>query len=123
MVTQIIALIPWATLIEKAPQLIDGAVRLYHSVGKSRIRIPATINLASASHELDAEKLTTTVRALEAALTTLNAQMAEASLLIEDLATANRSLAIAGRRYKIWLIALSAMTAASIVASMTTLLR
>lgn len=115
MASTIIGLVPWATLIEKAPDIFDGAVKLYRSLGKSRAGLPTTIDLvAVGTTELDSAKLAETVRALETALATLNAQMTDASNLIQQLAESNAALVRATSRHGRWLVASAVVSAVSL---------
>lgn len=107
--------IPWAMLLDNAPAVIDGAQRLMRATGISRKRIPETIDISVAgSGQIDTAKLKAAVETLEASLSDLNRQMAEAAVLIKALAASNDALIKAGHLHRKLLIVLGSVAALGI---------
>ena len=121
-VIQAATLVPWGTLIEKMPEIIDGASRLLQATGITRKKIAADLDIVVAgSNQVDPNKLKETVDSLEASLLTLNKQVSEAALLIKELAETNKSLVAAGQLHRKWLFGLGAATTLSLLLSIIAL--
>jgi hypothetical protein len=105
-----LASVPWGTIIDAAPSVIEGASKLLRQIGLTKSKIPATDTLALVNlGKIDAGELSKTVAALEASLSGLNAQMSTATSLIAELAEANRLLAARVYAHRLWLRVLAAM--------------
>lgn len=101
----VIRLIPWVTLIKKAPEIIAHASSLLESTGVTRKKIPSHTDLQNAqSEKIDQTRLVETVKALEESLLGLNDQLTEAGVLIKQLAESNANLLKAGQRQQNWFI-------------------
>jgi len=108
--------LPWATIFERAPGIVDGAAKLMQAAGLARAKIPeAGDYLTDARGKLDKEKLSTTFDAIESSLRDLNDQIKQAGTLISDLAVSNQQLAAAVKRQRTLLRAATLVSVVSIV--------
>ena len=107
--------VPWGMLIDRMPEIIDGASRLLQTTGVMRKKIPVDVELiAAGTNQVDPNKLKITVDALEASLLGLNKQMNEAAILIKDLAETNKELVRAGNLHRKWLFRIAALAIVSL---------
>ena len=111
--------VPWGKLIERMPQIVDGASRLLQATGITRRKIAADLEIvATATGQIDAKRLMETVDAIEESLLDLNRQVSEAAILIAELAETNRSLARAVGLHRIWIAGLGLTALSSSVISL-----
>lgn len=107
--------VPWGLLIDRMPDIIDGASRLMKAAGIARKSIPASVSLVEpGSNEVDSARLKATVNSHEESLLVLNKQMHEAAELIKDIAETNKLLVRAGALHRRWLIGLGTISLASL---------
>lgn len=91
----VLKLVPWGEVISKAPEIADGAKKLWKAVAKKPSTSEATT--AAPSSELSPEALSlaslqTQMAAAEARITDLHTQMLESTELLEALADQNTQL-------------------------------
>jgi hypothetical protein len=94
----VLALIPWATLIQMAPAIVDNTTKLIKAVRGTQERLPVQSDVVDeAKGALDVDGVAGAIRQIEGSLVDLNGQMADASLLLNELAESNRLLAETAR--------------------------
>lgn len=91
----VLKMVPWGEVISKAPEIADGAKKLWKAVGKKQA--PAETPTEATPSELSPEVLSlaslqTQLAAAEARITDLHTQMLESTELIEALADQNTEL-------------------------------
>ena len=86
--------IPWSDVISTAPVVVDGAKKLWHSVGKQPAPAQlAPVTSAASPHEAPAiAALQARIAALEVEAADLHGQMVASSELIKALAEQNTQL-------------------------------
>ena len=100
--------IPWTDVISTAPVVVDGAKKLWHTVGKK----PALAQLAPVSPASPHEAR---IAALEAEAADLHGQMVASSELIKALAEQNTQLIRRIETSRVRLLWLAVVTAATAV--------
>lgn len=80
--------VPWADVISAAPTVVDGARKLWNSVGRKPPPPALPSEPADASHAAPEAR----IAALEATVRSLHQQMVESSKLIQALAEQNAQL-------------------------------
>lgn len=116
--------VPWKTLAENVPDIIDGATALFKRIGRTRSDIPAATDIVSpATLKIDTEKLIGAVAALESSMLNLNNQVSDAAKLIGELAENNKELVRAGQIHKKALVALSFLFIANFAVTIWIILR
>lgn len=113
----VLKMVPWGEVISKAPEIADGAKKLWKAVGKKQA--PAETPTEATPSELSPEVLSlaslqTQLAAAEARITDLHTQMLESTELIEALADQNTQLI---KRLEVNRIKIQWMTRAVIVFS------
>jgi hypothetical protein len=90
----VLAQIPWGKVLEKAPDIADGAGRLWRSVSRRRSDDHAAerVEAAAADHADATDPVTRRLRAAEQDIAQLHEQMKAASALIRDLTEQNAQL-------------------------------
>ena len=86
--------IPWTDVISTAPVVVDGAKKLWHTVGKKPIpaELASVASPASPGDALGIATLQARIAALEAEAADLHGQMVSSSELIKALAEQNTQL-------------------------------
>lgn len=84
--------VPWTDLLRNAPQIADGAKKLWKSVSRTAADDAATQPLTRGSTPAPHAELAAQVRTLEVRLADLHQQMVESSALIQSLADQNAQL-------------------------------
>ena len=87
--------IPWGQVVENAPKVAEGAVKLWNSVTHRKKLDPIQDTKAAASADetaSEADRLKARLLALEDSVTRLQEQMQASSKLIKDLAEQNTQL-------------------------------
>ena len=95
----VLKLVPWVEVVRNAPEIADGAKRLWDTVGRKRAPGPAVSPAGTASPGAGSLAEPTSTAALqsrlneaEAAIALLNEQMQASSTLIKALADQNTEL-------------------------------
>lgn len=91
----VLKMVPWGEVISKAPEIADGAKKLWKAVAKKTT--PSEAPTETAPSELSPEALSLTslqtqLAAAETRITDLHTQMMESTKLIEALADQNTQL-------------------------------
>lgn len=91
----VLKMVPWGEVISKAPEIADGAKKLWKAVAKKQA--PSETPTEAAPSELSPETLSlaslqTQLAAVEVRITDLYTQMLESTELIEALADQNAQL-------------------------------
>lgn len=119
-----LALIPWGTLIRMAPTIVANTTRLIQAVRGTRDRLPVKSDVVDeARGALDVGGVAGAIRQIEDSLVTLNGQMAEASILLNELAESNRLLAETARAQRRQIVLLALISVGSLVAALYAVLR
>ncbi|MBI1285561.1 MAG: hypothetical protein GC183_14710 [Thiobacillus sp.] len=84
--------IPWGQVVENAPKVADGAVKLWNSVTNRNKPDAIQGSQAAAEPPSEADRLKARLLALEDGVTSLQDQMQASSALIKDLAEQNTQL-------------------------------
>jgi TolA-binding protein len=81
-------LVPWGEVVKSAPQIAEGARKLWQSVGagQRRAKTPEDVPVAVAGNEVQA------IAALTGRITQLERELAEASGLIHSMAEQDKQL-------------------------------
>jgi hypothetical protein len=111
--------IPWTDVISTAPVVVDGAKKLWHSVGKR----PAPAQLAvpqpdSPNEDRSSAALQARIAALEAEAADLHGQMVSSSELIKALAEQNTQLIRRIETSRVRLLWLAVATAATAIVAL-----
>ena len=115
----VLALIPWATLIRMAPAIVESTTNLIQSVRGTRAQLPANIDVVDEEKgALDVQGVAAAIRQIEGSLATLNGQMAEASVLLNELAESNRLLAETARVQRSRIRMLAVVSVVSLVVAL-----
>lgn len=91
----VLKMVPWGEVISKAPEIADGAKKLWKAVAKKTLasETPTEAQPSELSPEaLSLASLQTQLTAAEARITDLHTQMLESTELIEALADQNAQL-------------------------------
>lgn len=123
----VLAQIPWGKVLEKAPDIADGAGKLWRSVSRRRgdDSTAERIEAAAADHADATDPVTRRLRAAEQDIALLHEQMQAASALIRDLTEQNAQLirrADEHRRWLRWLAWASGVAVIGLVAALALLL-
>lgn len=115
----VLKLVPWDDVIANAPQVVEGARKLWKTVARSPAPAPEP-DQAPETAAAPASELATRseLQALAAQLSTLHEQMAESSALIEALADQNAQLIrqIESNRVRLgWLLVAVGLLAAALL--------
>jgi hypothetical protein len=119
--------VPWSDVISKAPQVAEGARKLWKSVGQrdeTPDAEPQAVSEPAAAAPRDAELTTlrARTRALEAEVGTLRDQLEQSSSLLQALAEQNTQLVARVELQRVRLQRTLALAAAGMVASVAALL-
>ncbi len=113
----VLKMVPWGDVIENAPKVAQGAKKLWGSVGKKTVSVPAaepstdlSAQSLGSSQEAQLAALSAQVAALRASTTELQQQMLESSALIQSLAEQNTQLIARVELNRKRLLALAALT-------------
>lgn len=87
-----LSLVPWGTLLDRAPAIYEAASKLVLNLRRSREELSEEV-AAAGSEAPTVRHLAARVEELERSLLILNAQLGEAGALIRELAETNRALA------------------------------
>lgn len=120
----VLTAVPWGTVIEAAPAVVEGAAKLLRSVGLLSARLPDVEQLAlTDGSKLDPQRTADAVAALESSLRDVSEQLAEATRLIANLAAASEATARRSAIHRRWLFALSGVCAVVVAAVAALLVR
>lgn len=116
----VLKLVPWDDVIANAPQVVEGARKLWKTVARSPAPEPAQAPEAHEAAVAPAPELATRgeLQALATQLSALHEQMAESSALIEALADQNAQLIrqIESNRVRLgWLMAAVGLLTAALL--------
>ena len=109
-----LSLVPWGTLLDRAPAIYEAASKLVLNLRRSREELSEEV-AATGSEAPSVRHLAARVEELERSLLTLNAQLGEAGALIRELAETNRALARRTLFLRHCLVAIGALVALSLV--------
>lgn len=111
----VLKMVPWGEVISKAPEIADGAKKLWKAVAKKTLasETPTEAQPSELSPEaLSLASLQTQLTAAEARITDLHTQMLESTELIEALADQNAQLIkrlVVNRIRTLWLTGVVAL--------------
>lgn len=115
----VLKLVPWDDVIANAPQVVEGARKLWKTVARSPALPPEPAQAPEAAAAPAPELATRSeLQALAATVSVLHEQMAESSALIEALADQNAQLIgqIESNRVRLgWLMAVVGLLAAALL--------
>ena len=115
----VLKLVPWDDVIANAPQVVEGARKLWKTVARSPALPPEPAQAPEAAAAPAPELATRSeLQALAATVSALHGQMAESSALIEALADQNAQLIrqIESNRVRLgWLMAVVGLLAAALL--------
>ena len=116
--------IPWSDVISTAPVVVDGAKKLWHSVGKKPAQggLTAVPAPASLKETPTIAELQTRIAALETEATDLHAQMVSSSELIKVLAEQNTQLIRRIETSRVRLLRLAVTTAVIAIVAVVALI-
>lgn len=109
-----LSLVPWGTLLDRAPAIYEAASKLLLNLRHSREELSEEV-VAAGAEAPTVRHLAARVEELERSLLTLNAQLGEAGALIRELAETNRALARRTLFLRHCLVAIGALVALSLV--------
>ena len=120
----ILKLVPWVDVISKAPEIADGARKLWRAVAKKTpsAELPTASPQPGFSPEAQSTvKLQAQLAAVEAEVSDLHTQMLESSALIKDLADQNAHLIKRFEVYRIRVLLLAGIMIVVVVVTAITL--
>lgn len=125
----VLKMVPWGEVISKAPEIADGAKKLWRAVAKKPSASEATTETQPSELSPEAQSfasLQTQLAAAEARISDLHAQMLESTKLIEALADQNTQLIKrleANRIRTLWLtgfvVVLGIVTVATLIVTLS----
>jgi len=117
-ILKVLSYIPWGQVVQNAPQIAEGAAKLWGTVTrgheKTESTVPATDSIAT-KPDLQPESLSTHIQELEVIIKNLQDQMEDSSELIKALADQNTQLV---NRVELRRIRLNRIGIAAIVAGL-----
>ena len=92
-ILKVLSYIPWGQVVQNAPQIAEGAAKLWNTVtrGREKAQSPATDSIAT-KPRLEPESLSSHIQELEITIKNLEDQMQASSELIKALAEQNTQL-------------------------------
>lgn len=107
--------IPWTTVLDVTPRVIDGARQLIQAI-RRRPRETPLLSDPEALHDAvtDPALLESALRELEATVSALDRDLRSAGEVIEGLANANEALVGAVAQQRLWLFGLAGLTGISL---------